>query len=153
MAFISSSFSNRKLQDRRFTTNQVGDSQEAFASVLSIGSNEVFTDTRYILTSSLPFSGSSQDGLIASASRVDDSITPGSADDLAISKYWFQKKLTPGSTAVNSRNETFFFLTGSLPSVSEQTIDVSQVTNFLSPKFGAASIGLAHAEILTLVIM
>ena len=118
MAFISSSFSNRKLQDRRFTTNQVGDSQEAFASVLSIGSNEVFTDTRYILTSSLPFSGSSQDGLIASASRVDANITPGSADDLAISKYWFQKELTPGATAVSSRNETFFFLTGALDSVS-----------------------------------
>jgi len=146
MAFISSSFSNRKLQDRRFTTNQVGDSQEAFASVLSIGSNEVFTDTRYILTSSLPFSGSSQDGLIASASRVDANITPGSADDLAISKYWFQKELTPGATAVSSRNETFFFLTGALDSVSEQTIHSSQVTNFLSPKFGEASIGLAHAE-------
>lgn len=147
MAFISSSFSNRKLQDRRYTTTAagtLGDSQEAFASVLSIGSNEVFTDTRYIMTSSLPFSGSTQDGFITSASRVDSTLTGDS--DLNVAKYWFQKKLTPGGSTVSGKYETWFFLTGSLSSVSEQTIDNSQVTNFLSPKFGAASIGLAHAE-------
>jgi len=144
MAFISSSFSNRKLQDRRYTTNQIGDAQEAFTSVLSIGSNEIFTDTRYIPTSSLPFSGSSQDGLIVSASVVDPSLS--GENDLPIAKYWFQKKLTPGSTAVSNKYETWFFLTGSLSNTSEQLIHESQVTNFLSPKFGGLDISLANAE-------
>lgn len=154
MAFVSASFSNRKLQDRRFTvpislaggTTGLADSQEAFTSTLSISSDEIFTDDRYIPTSSLPFSGSSQNGFIVSASRTDPTLA--GQDDLPILKFWYRKQLTPGATTsvTGTKKETWFFLTGSLTDVSEQVIDISQVTDFISPKFGSPAISLAFAE-------
>jgi hypothetical protein len=154
MAFVSASFSNRKLQDRRFTvpislaggTIGLADSQEAFTSTLAISSDEIFTDDRYIPSSSLPFSGSSQNGFIVSASRTDPTLA--GQDDLPILKFWYRKQLTPGSTTSTPSNkkETWFFLTGSLSEVSEQIIDASQVTDFISPKFGSPAISLAFAE-------
>jgi len=154
MAFVSASFSNRKLQDRRFTVpislaggpTGLADSQEAFTSTLAISADEIFTDDRYIPTSSLPFSGSSQNGFIVSASRTDPTLA--GQDDLPILKFWYRKQLTPGATTSNTGNkkETWFFLTGSKSSVSEQTIDISQVTDFISPKFGSPAISLAFAE-------
>jgi hypothetical protein len=154
MAFVSASFSNRKLQDRRFTvpislaggTIGLADSQEAFTSTLAISSDEIFTDDRYIPSSSLPFSGSSQNGFIVSASRTDPTLA--GQDDLPILKFWYRKQLTPGSTTsiTDTKKETWFFLTGSLSEVSEQIIDASQVTDFISPKFGSPAISLAFAE-------
>ena len=44
MAFVSSSFANKKLQDRRYTNNTVPITGEAFTSVLDINANEVYTD-------------------------------------------------------------------------------------------------------------
>jgi hypothetical protein len=154
MAFVSASFSNRKLQDRRFTvpislaggTIGLSDSQEAFTSTLAISSDEIFTDDRYIPSSSLPFSGSSQNNYILSASFTNPSLS--GFGDLPILKFWYRKKLTPGSTtsATNNKKETWFFLTGSLSEVSEQIIDISQVTDFISPKFGTPEISGYYTE-------
>jgi len=141
MAFVSSSFSNRKLQNRRYTTDKVLDTQEAYTSVLDVNASEVFSDVRYVPTSSagIPFSGSSQSGFIVSASNLDTSITPGSADDLPILKYWYRHKLKPSNTGTG--RDTYFFTT-SEPSDSDtdttggtSLIVSDQLSNFISPKY------------------
>lgn len=133
MAYNSGSRSERLLQNRRFTTDDIVLTQEAFTSVLDINSSEIYTDFRYIPTSSvkLPFSGSSQDQLIVSASNIDPSIET----DLPVLKYWYRKKLKPGST-----NREVFYFTLSDPSTptdttSDQLIATDQLTNFVSPKY------------------
>jgi len=144
MAFVSSSFSNRKLQNRRYTTDKVTDTQEAYTSVLDVNANEVFSDVRYIPTSSagIPFSGSSQSGLIVSASNLDTSITPGSADDLPILKYWYRHKLKPANTGTG--RDTYFFTTSEPTDTDTDTtggtslIVSDQLTNFVSPKYISA---------------
>ena len=133
MAYNSGSRSERLLQNRRFTTDDIGLTQEAFTSVLDINSSEVYTDFRYIPTSSakLSFSGSSQDLLIVSASNIDPSIET----DLPVLKYWYRKKLKPGAT-----NREVFYFTLSDPATptdttSDQLIATDQLTNFISPKY------------------
>ena len=64
MAIDQTKKSNRLLGSRRFTSDALNTSQEAFQSVLDIRANEVYTDANLIPTSSLPFSGSSQQGSI-----------------------------------------------------------------------------------------
>ena len=139
MAFISASFSNKKLQGRRYTYDEFSLTQEAFTSVLDINASEVLTDVRYVPSSSaqLPFSGSSDNLLIVSASHTDSSITPGSADDLPILKYWYRHKLKPGA----STNREVFYFTESEPASTtdgignDQLIESDQLTNFATPKY------------------
>jgi hypothetical protein len=139
MAFISASFSNKKLQGRRYTYDEFSLTQEAFTSVLDINASEVLTDVRYIPSSSaqLPFSGSSGNLLIVSASHTDSSITPGSADDLPILKYWYRHKLKPGA----STNREVFYFTESEPSSTtdgignDQLVESDQLTNFATSKY------------------
>ena len=139
MAFISASFSNKKLQGRRYTYDEFSLTQEAFTSVLDINASEVLTDVRYVPTSSagLPFSGSSGNLLIVSASHTDSSITPGSADDLPILKYWYRHKLKPGA----STNREVFYFTESEPSSTtdgignDQLVESDQLTNFATSKY------------------
>lgn len=141
MAFVSSSFSNRKLQNRRYTTDKVLDTQEAYTSVLDVNASEVFSDVRYVPTSSagIPFSGSSQSGFIVSASNLDTSITPGSADDLPILKYWYRHKLKPSNTGTG--RDTYFFTTSEPADSDTDTtggtslIVSDQLSNFISPKY------------------
>ena len=52
--------SNRLLGNRRFTSDDLNTSQEAFTNVLDINASEVYTQAKFIPTGSLPFSGSSQ---------------------------------------------------------------------------------------------
>ena len=54
--------SNRLLQSKRYTQQQLGDSQEAFTSVLDINANEIYVDQDLIPVSSVPF-GTSGDNL------------------------------------------------------------------------------------------
>ena len=63
MSYNSANRSERLLQNRRFTTDGLTLSQEAFTSVLDLNASEIYTQTNYIPTASaaLPFSGSSQD--------------------------------------------------------------------------------------------
>ena len=89
MSYNSANRSERLLQNRRFTTDGLSLSQEAFTSVLDLNSSELYTQTQYVPSASaiLPFSGSSQSGLIVSASKA----APGLSPDLPILKYYYRK--------------------------------------------------------------
>ena len=78
MALDKEKKSNRLLGSRRYTHDSFTDAQEAFTSTLDIQASEVYTQANSIPTSSLPFSGSSQDG----------SIYTSGGDNIV--KYWFR---------------------------------------------------------------
>jgi len=135
MAYNSANRSERLLQNRRFTTDALSLSQEAFTSVLDINAAEVYTQANYIPTASavLPFSGSSQNGLIVSASVA----VPGTSPDLAIMKYWYRKKLKP---AADATQQVYYFTTADPSSptntvTSDQLVETDQQTSFVSPKY------------------
>ena len=115
MSYNSANRSERLLQNRRFTTDGITLSQEAFTSVLDLNSSELYTQTQYIPYSGsiLPFSGSSQDGLIVSASVVSPSITP----NLPILKYYYRKKL---KGAGDGTRQVYYF-TNSNPATPTST--------------------------------
>ena len=139
MAYSSSDRSERLLQSRRFTTDNLTLSQEAFTQVFDLGASEILTDDGLIPTGStqLPYSGSSQNLAIVSASVVNPSIET----DLPILKYWYRKKIKP---AGDGSREVYYF-TESDPSAvddtvtSDQLIETDQLINFVSPKYIIAS--------------
>ena len=139
MAYSSSDRSERLLQSRRFTTDNLTLSQEAFTQVFDLGASEILTDDGLIPTGStqLPYSGSSQNLAIVSASVVNPSIE----EDLPILKYWYRKKL---KGAGDGSREVYYF-TESDPSAvddtvtSDQLIETDQLINFVSPKYIIAS--------------
>ena len=135
MAYNSADRSERILQSRRFTTDQIGTPAEAFTQVLDLGVSEIYLDTQYIPTGSsqLFFSGSSGANLITSASVVDPTIN----SDLPILKYWYRQKLWRGK---NAGREVYFFRQSEPPALdsqvfSDSVIESDQVTNFISPKY------------------
>ena len=107
--------SNRLLGSRRYTHDTLLDSQEAFTEVLDIGASEVYTQAKFIPSSGLPFSGSSQN----------QSVHQSSGEDIV--KYWYRHKLTKS----NLNNEAWFFLspTGSNSGIGAQLIDTNQQTS------------------------
>jgi hypothetical protein len=135
MAYNSADRSERLLQSRRFTTNALTLSQEAFTSVLDLGVSEIYLDTQYIPTGSsqIAFSGSSQDQLTISASVMSPGITP----NLPIAKYWYRKKMKPSADGTQQA----YYFTLSNPSSptntvgSDQIIETDQLTSFISPKY------------------
>ena len=139
MAYNSDNRSERLLQGRRFTTDNLTLSQEAFTNVLDLGASEILTDDGLIPTGSsqLAYSGSSQNLLIVSASIVNQSI----GSDLSVLQYHWRKKLKP---AADGQREVYYF-TQSDPSAvddtvtSDQLIETDQQTNFVSPKYIIAS--------------
>ena len=135
MSYNSANRSERLLQNRRFTTDGLTLSQEAFTSVLDLNSSELYTQTQYVPSASaiLPFSGSSQNGLIVSASVVSPSITP----NLPILKYHYRKKL---KGAADATQQVYYFTTSDPASptstvTSDQLIETDQQTSFISPKY------------------
>ena len=132
MAIDQTKKSNRLLGSRRFTSDALNTSQEAFQSVLDIRANEIFTEANLIPTSSLPFSGSSQQRSSFS--------TQGSS----VLKYYFRHRLTRSNVA----NDVFFFLvpTGSAGGVTPQLIQDGQETSFVSPKYSLSSLANANTE-------
>ena len=62
MAYDSNLKSSRFLQGRRYTHNNLSDSQESFTSVLDLNSNEIYVDQGLIPSNNLPFN-SSEDNL------------------------------------------------------------------------------------------
>ena len=151
MAFVSSSFSSRKVQGRRFTSDYYTDVQEAFTSTIDIQSFEVLTDDRYIPSSSLPYSGSSQHGLIVSRSYTDPSITPESGDDGNVLQYYYRHKLTRGNLPSSEDLEVYFFLrdepsTATQAVSSNQLVSASQLTNFINNKNALGSLGAGDSE-------
>ena len=132
MAIDQTKKSNRLLGSRRFTSDALNTSQEAFQSVLDIRANEVYTDANLIPTSSLPFSGSSQQASIHQSGTQN------------IVKYYYRQRLTRSNVA----NDVFFFMvpTGSSSGVTPQLIQDDQQTNFVSPKYSISSLANANTE-------
>ncbi len=139
MAYNSDNRSERLLQGRRFTTDNLTLGQEAFTDVFDLGAGEIFTDDGLIPTGStqLPYSGSSQNGEIVSGSIVNPSIET----DVSVIKYHYRKKL---KQAADGQREVYYFTTSDPSSVSDtvtsdQLIEADQQTNFVSPKYIVAS--------------
>jgi len=132
MAIDQTKKSNRLLGSRRFTSDALNTSQEAFQSVLDIRANEVYTDANLIPTSSLPFSGSSQQASIHQSGTKN------------IVKYYYRQRLTRSNVA----NDVFFFMvpTGSSSGVTPQLIQDDQQTNFVSPKYSVSALANANTE-------
>ena len=132
MAIDQTKKSNRLLASRRFTSDALNTSQEAFQSVLDIQANEVYTDANLIPTSSLPFSGSSQQGSIHQSGTQN------------ILKYYYRQRLTRSNVA----NDVFFFMvpTGSSSGVTPQLIQDDQQTSFVSPKYSVSALANANTE-------
>jgi len=132
MAIDQTKKSNRLLGSRRFTSDDLNTSQEAFQSVLDIRANEIFTEANLIPTSSLPFSGSSQQRATFT--------TQGSG----VLKYYFRQRLTRSNVA----NDVFFFMvpSGSTGGVTPQLIQDDQQTSFISPKYSVSALANANTE-------
>jgi len=124
--------SARLLASRRYTHDTYTDAQEAFTSTLDINANEIYIDANLIPSSSLPFSGSGQNG------------NTYSVDGLSIVKYWYRQPLTKSDT----NNEVWFFLnpSGSNDGIGAQLIDANQQTNFVSPKYSVSALTNANTE-------
>jgi hypothetical protein len=127
--------SNRLLQSRRYTVASLSDAQESFTSVLDINSKEVYAQASLLPTSSLPFSGSSQDGSIYSVGNQN------------LLKYWYQHQLTPSAVQSSSRVDAWFFI-NPYPGgdVTPQLIASGQQTNFISNKYAVPTLTNADAQ-------
>ena len=133
MAAINNTYkSARLLQSRRYTHDTYTDAQEAFTSTLDINASEVYIDANLIPSSSLPFSGSGQNGNTYSVSGQD------------VVKYWYRQTLTKSDL----NNEVWFFLnpSGSNDGIGAQLIDANQQTNFVSPKYSISALANANTE-------
>lgn len=135
MAYNSNNRSERLLQSRRFTTDELTLTQEAFTDVFDLGAGEIYTDDGLIPTGStqLPYSGSSQDGGIVSGSVVNPSIET----DVAVLKYWYRHKLKP---AKNGNREVYYFTESEPTSLTDTVgndglVESDQLTNFISSKY------------------
>tara|TARA_B100000131_G_scaffold322832_1_gene378296 strand:- start:1322 stop:2233 length:912 start_codon:yes stop_codon:yes gene_type:complete len=124
--------SSRLLGSRRYTHDTFLDSQEAFTNVLDLRAEEIYTEAHLVPSSSLPFSGSSQN---QSTYQVGGN---------NIVKYWYRHKLTKS----NLNNEAWFFLspTGSNSGVGAQLINDNQKTDFISPKYALSSLANSTTE-------
>ena len=124
--------SNRLLQSRRYTHDTFTDSQEAFTSTLDINSNEVYVDQALIPSSSLPYSGSGQNGNTYSVGGQN------------VMKYWYRQYMTKSDL----NNEVWFFLnpSGSNAGIGAQLIDANQQGNFISPKYSVSALANANTE-------
>ena len=130
MAFSKETKSNRLLQSRRFTQDALGDAQEAFTRVLDLNASEIYSQQNLIPTSSLPYSGSSQNGETVIV------------DGEEILKFWYRHRLTPSDTrnAGESSYNTWFFLdpTSSVEfsnGVNPGVLSSKQQGSFTSPKY------------------
>jgi hypothetical protein len=126
--------SNRLLQSRRYTVASLTDAQEAFTSVLDINSKEIYAQANLLPTSSLPFSGSSQNGSIYAVGGQN------------LLRYWHQHVLTPSNVVSASLVDAWFFIDPSGSSVTPQIIQSGQQTNFISNKYASPSLTNADAQ-------
>ena len=133
MAFDKNIKSSRLLQSKRYT-EATFDSQEAFTSVLDINSGEIYTQQNAIPTSSIPYSGSSQNGLY---------ITSGSDNIL---QYYYRLPLTPGPASGSLYPVWFAISSSNTASVSNQVIQANQLTSFISNKYATPALGPYDAE-------
>jgi hypothetical protein len=126
--------SNRLLQGTRYTIAQF-DGQEAFTSVLDINASEIYTQEAALPTSSLPYSGSTQDGLFIQSASAD------------IARYYYRLKMSPGNVVESSKYQTWFAISGSDGnSVDPQLVQDDQLTQWISNKYLAAEDAAKQAE-------
>ena len=132
MAIDSTKKSSRLLQSRRYTLDTLTDGQEAFTQVIDLGSSEIYSQTNLIPTSSLPFSGSSQSGATS-----------------GVLKFWYRQKLTRGIES--DGRQVWFFLNpaGASGGVDSQTLQTTQLGNFISPKYSIPSLAASNTELST----
>jgi hypothetical protein len=127
--------SNRLLQSRRYTVASLTDSQEAFTSVLDINSGEVYTQVNLLPTASLPFSGSSQNGLIYSVGGEQ------------VLKYYYRQTMTPSNVVSGSFTDAYFFINPAPGgTVTPQLLQNGQQNNFISAKYSSPSLANSDAE-------
>jgi hypothetical protein len=119
-AFDKSIKSNRLLQSKRYTRASA-DSQEAFTQVIDLGASEIFSQTNLLPTSSIPFSASAQDGLFVT----------GSDGSTIIARYYWRLRLTPDDQG----NQSYFALSTPATNADPQTVQTTQLTNWLSNKY------------------
>jgi len=134
MAIDKTIKSNRLLQSRRYTQAALTDAQEAFTSVLDINSKEIYAQANLLPTSSLPFSGSSQNGSIYAVGGQN------------LLRYWYQHTLTPSNVVSASLVDAWFFINPSGSAVTPQIIQSGQQTNFISNKYADPSLTNADAQ-------
>jgi hypothetical protein len=122
----------RLLLSRRFITGSLTTAQEAFTETFDIGSSEVYTQDNLIPTTSLPFSGSSQQYSIYQSSGFN------------VLKYWYKHRLTK----FNIGTDVWFFLnpSGSNEGITPQIIQAEQQTDFVSNKYATPSLANAVSE-------
>ena len=133
MGFIDNALKAlRLLGGRRYTNDSLNTAQEAFDRTIDIGSLDVYTQDNAIPTSSLPFSGSSQQYNVYQSDGND------------ILRYWFRQRLTKSNTS----NETWFFMSpiGATNGVTPQLIQDGQQKNFISPKYSVSALANANTE-------
>ena len=133
MGFIDNAIKAlRLLGGRRYTNDSLGTAQEAFTRTIDIGSKDIFSQDNLIPTSSLPFSGSSQNRSLHQVNSNN------------ILKYWFRQRLTKSNTST----ETWFFMSpiGATNGVTPQLIQDGQQKDFISPKYSVSALGNANTE-------
>jgi hypothetical protein len=118
--FDKSIKSNRLLQSKRYTRANA-DSQEAFTQVIDLGAGEIYSQVNLIPTSSIPYSSSAQDRQFGKGT---DGITN-------ISQYFYRLQLTPDDQGNNS----YFALSTPVTNADPQTVQTTQLTNWLSNKY------------------
>jgi len=130
--FDKSIKSNRLLQSKRYTRANA-DSQEAFTQVIDLGVGEIYSQTNLIPTASIPYSSSAQDRQFGKGT---DGVTN-------ISQYFYRLQLTPDDQGNNS----YFALSTPVTNADPQTVQTTQLTNWLSNKYVNASFAAtANAE-------
>ncbi len=133
MAYDKNIKSSRFLQSKRYTHNNLLDSQESFTSVLDLNSGEIYVDQNLIPSSNLPFNSDSDHLSVYSDSKT----------SLNVLKYWYRHKLTKSDL----NREVWFFLDpiGSNNGIGAQLISDDQEVNFISPKYAIS--GLANSTV------
>ena len=87
MAFDTLTKAIRLLVGRRYTSTDLTDSQEAFASTIQMGSSEIWSQTNLIPSASLPYSSSA---------------TPGTTITSGVIKYWYKWPLTVANNTITA---------------------------------------------------
>jgi len=122
MPFSKEIKSNRILQGRRYT-QALTDGNEAFTQVLDLSANEIYSQQNLLPTSSLPYSGSSQNGQTITVSGE------------TILKYWYRLQLTPGPSSGGLSSAWFMISPPTASAITNQVIQPGQLTNFISNKY------------------
>ena len=133
MAFDLLTKVSRLVNGQRYTSTDLGSTQEAYQSSLQLGTAEIWAQDSLIPSSSLPF---------YTASALANLQTNG------VLNYWYKYPLTLDNSATASVSSVWFFTSpsGSSAGIGGQLIDPGQKTNFISPKYGIPGISGYTAE-------